>query len=103
MQEVTKILPIVNPYAAWRAECIKADIEAGLDDDSAETLTPEELKAKRRKDYQQRYYQQHKQQRIRYAKGWNKRHPECCKEYHKKAACDCNRKAANRNNTTPSL
>ena len=53
---------IVNPYAAWRAECCKSDIEMGCFE--TDDFTPEQINhaktIEHRKLYQREYYLKHK-------------------------------------------
>lgn len=75
---------IVNRDAAFYADCIKADIEMGLDDDSDEELSPAEQKEKKKKDYQREYYQRNKQTRLQDIRNWQREHPESCQKAKKK-------------------
>ena len=74
---------IVNRDAAWLADVIKEDINAGFYSDRDEELTPQEMRQKKKKDYQRKYYLAHQNKIL------SKR----------KAAYECNHKTA-KNKTT---
>jgi hypothetical protein len=84
---MTKILPIVNPYAAWRAECCKIDINQGWYDNDKFS---EEDRNEARKAYYREYRRQHKDEIN-------------AKRRAKKAARDCNHKAASKKIFTKSI
>jgi len=78
---------IVNREAAWHAEILKEDINAGFYDDSDEELTQKEIKLKKKKDYQRKYYLAHKQAILQ----------------KRKAARDCSHNAASKKTFNKSI
>jgi len=75
-----KILQIVNPYAAWRAECCKADLDNGWCDEEKQHKTHLDAEHRAKHRASQRAYLAHK-----------------------KAARDCTHKAANKKLYTKSI